>query len=311
MKHLVFILALLWLCNAQAQNFPLEASLPEKLAHLCAPLDKAQVPTCATLSKLDANGDVIWFRQYPFYPGGRYSLRTFQDSIIFIAGSVEVQDDNQFVLYRLDKNGNPVWNRVYGDSTKQEYNTQITINDGVLYLLGIKRKYDFENGSYINKVIKVTLDGDSLSENTYGWAYGTTSSTKIVNLNDSGLLVSFEKCEPHVSCFLNVEGAVTQLNSEGEEEWSTDFNTTLGTHTCQIAVLDDNTYVASWVYDTLERRPPVLYFLDSLGHITDRYIYFNSTSKDIYALSSLPKGNFIDMGYAYLSKTPPGLGCSA
>ena len=45
MKNIVFLLALLWLCNAQAQNFPLEPSLPEKLAHLCAPLDKAQVPT--------------------------------------------------------------------------------------------------------------------------------------------------------------------------------------------------------------------------------------------------------------------------
>ena len=42
MKHL---LALLWFCNAQAQNFPLEPSLPEKLAQICAPLNKAQVPT--------------------------------------------------------------------------------------------------------------------------------------------------------------------------------------------------------------------------------------------------------------------------
>jgi hypothetical protein len=50
----------------------------------------------------------------------------------------------------------------------------------------------------------------------------------------------------------------------------------------------------------------VLYFLDSLGQITDRHIYFNSTYKDIYALSSLPKGNFIGMGYAYLSQDTTG-----
>lgn len=44
--HLIFSLLLSNSWGApQAQNFPLEASLPEKLAHLCAPLDKAQVPT--------------------------------------------------------------------------------------------------------------------------------------------------------------------------------------------------------------------------------------------------------------------------
>lgn len=260
---------------------------------------------CATLSKLDKNGDVVWFKQYPFYPGGENSVGIFQDSIIFLSGSAKFNGDYQHVLYRLNQQGEVMWNKVYGDSTKRELSPQMAIRDTIIYLYGGRIKYAPE-GSYLNWILKLDIHGKVLSEGSYGWALGTASRSRIISLKNGGVLFSYEKCEPHVTCLLNTEGAVTQLNSEGEEGWSTDFNTTLGTHTCQIAVLDDNTYVASWVYDTLERRPPVLYFLDSLGHITDRHIYFNSTSKDIYALSSLPQGNFIGMGYAYLSQDTAG-----
>lgn len=263
---------------------------------------------CTVLAKLDVSGNVVWFKQYPFYPGGIHSLEVFQDSIVFMVGDGYAGDDLQYRITRLNSQGDIVWSKIYGDTTKMDYAGLLTISsDGYIILLGSTEKYDFEAGSKISKLIKVDLNGEIVWENSYGWVFGSTLRGKPVSLANGEMLFSFEKCDPNMMCGIYTEGAVTKLDAQGHEKWTIDLpKPTIDIGECSVSAINDNLYVGSWIYDTNWRYPPVLYFIDSSSNILSRYIYFNPTKLELSSLATLPNGNLLGVGHGYLTQDIDG-----
>jgi hypothetical protein len=68
--------------------------------------------------RLDSNGDVIWQKAYGgIYWDEAYSIQQTSDGGFIVAGSTESLDrDHNFLVIRLDSNGDIIWQRRYGRS---------------------------------------------------------------------------------------------------------------------------------------------------------------------------------------------------
>ncbi|MFN0213536.1 MAG: hypothetical protein ACKVT2_04715 [Saprospiraceae bacterium] len=252
------------------------------------------------LSKLNAQGDVIWFKQYPFYPGGLQSM-VIDDSLIFISGFngfVGPGEDQYFILYCLDTDGNIQWNRTYGDSTLLETfpNLCKTVDNNLMLYGGRFRNTDPDH--HVNKLVKVDLHGNMLWEREFGWQFDWNNRQYILSENDGGYTISYNKCDLDTICGFTSQGGVTQLNADGEEVWSVTFPASPGVPSQPyIAPIDDNLIAAYW-QETVGGivSDPAHYFIDSLGAIVDTQLMFDQHGRYTYGLEGVPGRGLVGTG---------------
>jgi hypothetical protein len=231
---------------------------------------------------------------------------------IYVSGT-RVKDDYQIVLYCLDKDGEILWEREYGDPAKKEVcNSLLLTSDGFLILNGEKEKYEFEQGSAILYLLKANLSGDSLTEYTYGWEHGSAVSRTIAEGRQKQILLSYSFCQPNVICLLNKQDGVICADADGKKRWNTAFQIYWPTTKSNVVQISPNTLVANTekkiVSSQYDNVPPVLYFLDTLGQVQDSFVFLNQTEKEIHSLAALPDGGLVGGRQSYLDSTLKALG---
>ncbi|KQC13789.1 MAG: hypothetical protein APR63_00235 [Desulfuromonas sp. SDB] len=142
------------------------------------------------LVRVDRLGDSVWIRNYgsPQYNDVGYSVKQTLDSGFIVAGSrwSELSNSNDFYIFKIDIEGNPVWEKSFGGNDHDDaYSLQITSDQGFI-LTGYTKS--FGGGSADIWLVKTDSNGDSLWTKTFGgsdWDEGR----EIQTTEDGGYII--------------------------------------------------------------------------------------------------------------------------
>ena len=153
--------------------------------------------TDAALLRLDADGDVRWAYTYGgFADDQAESVLPTADGGFVLAGraqSFEDYDGDGWLL-RLDADGQVLWQRAYGGSTRDSVRSVTETPDGGFVLAGISKSFLVipEHDPYSDDgdmwVFKVNASGEVVWENTYG-GRGEDSAYTVRATGDGGYVV--------------------------------------------------------------------------------------------------------------------------
>jgi len=145
------------------------------------------------LVKLDANGNVIWYKTYG---GPDWDM----------AGSIALTNDNGYLiagwtanfgaqardvyLVKTDADGNEQWHRLYGDEHKDEAHDVIATSDGGYLVVGaLENTYFSSEWRTDLYIIKTDASGDKLWSKTYG-DYNNECAFCAREVIDGGYIIS-------------------------------------------------------------------------------------------------------------------------
>ena len=190
--------------------------------------------------KVSEIGDVIWEREYggSLGDGGRRIYKTHDDNYFIIGYTASVDGDiNEnpysdtfsFWLVKLDPDGNMIWNKVYGNSHRNNMENGIITSDHGVVMFGwvtgpggdVSRYY----GAQDMWVVKTDKDGNKLWDYTIGTPY-IDFGISVIETSDKGVLLGGSslldpggniECEPYT--WDNPEAILFKLDSAGNYQW--------------------------------------------------------------------------------------------
>ncbi|MCD6220092.1 PQQ-binding-like beta-propeller repeat protein, partial [Candidatus Calescamantes bacterium] len=119
--------------------------------------------------KIDKDGNKIWEKTF----GGRgidlvNALQTLPDGNIIIAGVSESYGAGYSDIYviKIDKDGNKIWEKTFGESKDDEANALQVLPDGNIIIAGVTESYGAGGQDFY--VIKIDKDGNKIWEKTFG-----------------------------------------------------------------------------------------------------------------------------------------------
>lgn len=194
----------------------------------------------AVIIKYDKNGNVIWQRNFggAYYDSFHTVLLTSDDNFV-IAGQyssnniegivIDEFNDNDFILLKIDQNGNVIWQKkgdgilYYWSETTKIAETQ----DGGIIVNGFisdseEIEYTTVNTAYITKV---DSEGNVVWNKNYDEEYLEYFNI-IIPTKDNGILVSVEKyaTEQGMEFYNGEEDAILlKYNKDGEIVWKEEW----------------------------------------------------------------------------------------
>jgi hypothetical protein len=256
---------------------------------------------CCMTSKINAQGDIIWFKQYPFWQSS-FSMEIY-DGRIYVSGHVNHETDSQLVLYCLDMEGEVLWQREYGDHAKdEEFPRLLFANDSLLFLYGARHRDINGMPRALLYLLKTNLQGDSLAEYTYGWENHANLAVNTAKTPSGQLLLSHGLCVG--ACGFDRQAGLTSVDLDGDANWVKEFPFTfLPGGSCHVALSDTNSIAVMWYSDTIapsyDPTAPTVYYLDTLGQGLGKYVFLNQTAKDAHDISSAPGAAIVGCGQDY------------
>lgn len=254
---------------------------------------------CTALTKMSNEGDLIWFKQYPFRHGSA-TLQTLNDKI-YIAGHIE-NTDNQYTLYCLDSEGNTIWNKEYGKPGKRETFPRLSLYGDKLLLCGSQDRDINNRPAPIVYFVVTDLEGNQLQEFYYGDQNESTLPKEITKDTWGNLMISFTYC-PDI-CFLDLKAGVLRIDSLGNvSEWL-DLPYSYQPTRCLATQIDSNTIATKWHIDSSlpnhDLTPPALFFTDMQGNINDTLIFENQSLKDVINMEAIFDHGLVGCGDNYI-----------
>ena len=268
---------------------------------------------CSSLVLVDYNGDVIWYRTLNQSLGYQASHIMFNENKIYVSGRSN-DDDTQFSIYCYDIDGVLLWNKTYGSGSEREWPAGILkFSQGSIFLYGGRDRNQNHIYEWLPVLMKVNLQGDSLTEFTFNEQYDASSVRQVIESTQHDLIASYVYCPD--GCFLDLKAGVICLDSVGNTKWVLDLPFSFSSYGCFVSQIDSNTLAVKWHIDSNlpnhDLTPPAIFFTNMSGAIQDTFIFQNQSLKEVHYMESIwEKGlvgsgsNFID--YLTLSNPPWG-----
>ena len=258
------------------------------------------------MTRLDQNGDIIWYQQLPFYPN-RGGALLIHDNLIYICGSTN-EKYAQFFLCCIDLTGNVLWTQEYGKSNVIEGGPLLALTRNQEFILfGARYRDSVNKRDPLLYFVKTNMQGDSLDEFTYGGKYRWSISRGLVYTHDGQVVFSYPFC--HIACAVDNSGGVSSMDTDGNILWSHEFADSYLPGTCLVIQPDSATIVAKWYVrredPNADKNPPALYFIGLDGQIRDTFVFDNVTLADISGISATPDGGVTGCGRRFGINTSP------
>jgi Secretion system C-terminal sorting domain len=256
---------------------------------------------CAVVSKLDKNGNVVWFKQLDFYPNPSNSLLIREDRI-YICGGTN-QAEIQAVLYCLDMNGIILWNRAFGKPGKFDVSTSMVFtSDDHIVICGTR--YPDAPGLPLRIVylIKTDLDGNLIDEYTYDFQNSQSLGWSIIETTDAQIVFSYDACP--LSCFTDFNAGVASIDTSSNLNWNLAFPLSFQPDRPSVVQTDYNTLIANWHTKTSlpnhDLTPPTLFYISLAGQIKDSLVFENQSLKEIRDLEPIWEKGLAGCGSNYI-----------
>ncbi len=264
-------------------------------------LDTVPEEVCCSISKINNDGDIVWFKQFDFYPKRGGSTLIHEDKI-YISGGID-EADSQFTLHCLDMDGNILWNREYGDPNKTEGDPALILTSNHRFVLcGGRGRPEIGPNRYISYLVFADMNGDSLAAYTYSEQNRVTIARTVIESTRSEIVFAYIYC-PSV-CGLDLKGGLMSIDTSGKVNWTTDFPFSFQPANPHIIQTDSQTLVMKWHADTTvlqwDRSPPALYYLSTAGKVLDRYVFTNQNQNEIMDIAPTGDGGLVGAGSVYV-----------
>jgi len=254
---------------------------------------------CCALTKLDQNGNVEWYKQYPFHQGSNTIV--VHNGLIYVAGHTN-EANSQYTLYCIDGSGEIVWDKKYGDPSKNSEFPRLALCGNKLVLCGTQDRNLNNRPAPILYFVVTDLDGNPLKAFYAGENNESTIPVKTIVDNSDRCLTSFVYC-PDI-CFLDLKAGVVAFDSSGNLEWELDLPYSYNPSECIPAQIDSNNLAIKWFVDNTiipnhDLTPPAVFFTDMSGNVMDTVVFQNQTLKEIRNMESVWEKGLIGCGHEY------------
>lgn len=250
--------------------------------------------TNAYLIKLDANGQLIWSKEYgdEDHHQQAFSIIPSIDGGYLLLGRAENIETNDLDIYlvAIDNDGAVVWEQSYGDDNKQEGFDLAIYQDG--YVLAGKT-YNDANDSNDAYIARIDGSGTLLWEQAYG-SMETDIAYTVAATNDNhivfGGLTGF-----------NSNVYLSKIDATGEVVWSKSFGGVLGDEAHDLLETSDGDLVIAGISEQSASNIDLfLTKVNSSGNILwERTLGSPSNTEIAPALTATPTG------YALCSSSAP------
>ncbi|HOT07734.1 MAG: hypothetical protein A4E45_00769 [Methanosaeta sp. PtaB.Bin039] len=167
--------------------------------------------------KTDENGTEIWNRTYGSKADerGRTIHQTRDGGYIIggIAGSLGSEERN-FLLIKTDPSGNEVWNRTYGGSGMEVFNTAQPTTGGYVVIGGTNST---SSGDWDIILIRADEDGDEIWNKTLGGPGNQTAISFDQNMDGGYTITGFDDVAGNNNALL------IKTDGKGDEIWRRSF----------------------------------------------------------------------------------------
>lgn len=254
---------------------------------------------CCTLTKLDQYGDIEWFKQYPFHQGS--NTLVVHNDLIYVAGHTN-ESNSRYTLYCIDSLGEVVWNKVYGDSTKNNKFPRLALWSDKWVLCGGQDRNINNIAAQILYFVISDINGNQLNEIYYGSDNLATIAVKSIASTNGDCISSFVYCPG--GCFLDFKAGVVAFDTSGNLKWGLDLPYSFDPYECLISQVDSHHLAVKWYVDNTtipnhDLTPPAIFFTDMSGNVLDTVVFQNQTLKEIRNMEPVWKKGLIGCGYEY------------
>ena len=172
-----------------------------------------------------------------------YSIQQTSDAGYIVAGRKKEHEEEypwsyDFCILKLDSNGEPEWQHMYGGSNKDDYAYSVQqINDGGYIVAGTTESFGAGNKDFW--VLKLDSAGDVEWERAYGGS-GEDYAESIQQTHDGGFIVAGTTSSFGVAGF---DYWVLKLDSSGEIVWQKTYGGNGGDYAHSVQQTDDGGYV--------------------------------------------------------------------
>ncbi len=227
----------------------------------------------ALIVKFDKEGNHIWDNVYGGYDEDEFIdvVETKKGNYIAIGNSKstksgEITDENKYtndlnqtktsdgLIVEFDKDGNILYDDLYGTETNEYLNDIIPVDDGFVIVGQIGADYkvdkdifDSSNGNYDGLIIKLDKDGDHIWDNVYGGP-GVENFNSVAKTKDGGYLVAGKTESSYggeitsYNSFVN-NGLIVKFDKNGKQLWDKQYGTKGYESLSSIIATEDNNYL--------------------------------------------------------------------
>ena len=167
--------------------------------------------------KVDPQGNVLTKKAIKItknYDGG-YSISKTADGGFIIGGEAGSSHNEDFMMLKVDQNGNKQWSKKFSDHPDNSAYDAIEASDGNFYLVGKKRIVDRHEDI---RIIKTNSKGKKIWDKTYGGDKDDIGEGIIESENNTFVVVA--------GTFSYGKGGdvlLMKINSDGEEIWQNNY----------------------------------------------------------------------------------------
>jgi len=259
------------------------------------------VVICGVVSKLDKNGNVVWFKQLDFYPNPSSSLIIKNDKI-YICGGTN-QGEIQVVLHCLDLDGNTLWNKSYGEPNKFDFGAAMVFtSDNHIIICGTRYPDEAGQPLRIVYIVKTDLDGNLIEEYIYDFQNNQSLGWSIIETKDHQTVFSFDACP--TSCFTDFTGGVASIDSIGNQTWYLELPLSFQPDRPTVIQADSFMLIVNWHTMTSlpnhDLTPPTLFYLSLAGEVQDSLVFENQSLKKIEDIESIWENGMVGCGSNFI-----------
>lgn len=246
--------------------------------------------------KINSQGDSLWMKML-----GSKSIDhlTSKSSIIennngdfFVVGwGWRPPNSNQILLYKLDNQGNIIYEKNFGGYSDDNPTGIIAVKEGGFLITGYT--YSYGRGECDGYLLRIDQDGNIIWTNTFGdYSFDSFYSSKETLDGD------FISCGSTQSYGNDEQGYIVKSNTSGEMEWFYTFGDSLNENFLDVSVTSDNQYLACGY--TLTSIPhneeAIIVYLDTDGKIIENKILSDPNYVGIVSIEKITTNNYIAGG---------------
>ncbi|GAB3809575.1 hypothetical protein GCM10028819_51800 [Spirosoma humi] len=218
-----------------------------------------KVQSAAWVSKLNKQGNKVWFKSYALFPNNLYSYHSALSVATLSSGGCVVaaeaissaadQKRSPWV-FKLDANGGKVWEKTFNASSSLEYSTQtVTVDKEGNYVVAgwVKKPGNAGLGLYDIWVIKLDSAGNLIWEKTFGGSSNEQPSS-IISLPEGGYVIAGYTASQDGDVTPTYAGFncwIVKIDSNGNKVWQKTYGGSYDDRAMSIARTFDGNFVVS------------------------------------------------------------------
>jgi hypothetical protein len=265
--------------------------------------------------RLDSNGNKVWRKNYGgeedefawwtwagsnTYGLGCQIINTSDGGFIVIASTesfIHGSGDTDFIVYKIDANGNKQWRKNYGGTDHDwGYSVDQTSDGGYIITGG---SYSFTHGQCDFLVYKLDSNGNKQWRKNYG-GVNCDRATYIEQTSDGGYIVGGRtRTFTHKDC---KDFLVYKLDSNGNKQWRKNYGGSWGDAGFTIHQTTDGGYIfagmtRSFVHGAPGDKDFLVYKLDAIGNKQWRKNFGGVQDEEAYSVVQTSDGGYAVTGY--------------